>query len=96
MRKVVLSNHGEALLTWTEDSDQFRLSDLYIKVSDRRKGKGNRLLRKSEIEARKLGAKSLKLEVLSSSWTKEWYERKGYVPQLNSCGSNCITMIKNL
>ena len=54
------------------------LSNVFVDKDSRGKGLGNDILRKAEVEARKMGGAYLRLKCLSTAWVHEWYEKHGW------------------
>ena len=61
----------------------------------RKCGKGTKLLKKAEQEAKKMGASQVSLATEPDSWLEKWYKRLGY--EFNSYDEdNLIVLLKNL
>lgn len=67
-----------ALYAYSDEHDIIYLSNVFVDKDSRGKGLGNGILRKAEMEARKMGGKYLRLKCLSSFWVHVWYGKHGY------------------
>lgn len=71
-------NYRFALYVYSDEPEIIYLSNVFVDNDSRGKGFGNDILRKAEVEARKMGGAYLRLKCLSTSWVHEWYEKHGY------------------
>ncbi|MEE1248393.1 MAG: GNAT family N-acetyltransferase [Lachnospiraceae bacterium] len=67
-----------ALYVYSDEPEMIYLSNVFVDKDSRGKGLGNDILRKAEVEARKMGGAYLRLKCLSTAWVHEWYEKHGF------------------
>lgn len=66
-------NYRFALYVYSDEPEIIYLSNVFVDKDSRGKGLGNDILRKAEVEARKMGGAYLRLKCLSTVWVHEWY-----------------------
>ena len=71
-------NYRFALYVYSDEPEIIYLSNVFVNKDSRGKGLGNDILRKAEVEARKMGGAYLRLKCLSSFWVHVWYGKHGY------------------
>lgn len=71
-------NYRFALYVYSDEPEIIYLSNVFVDKDSRGKGLGNDILRKAEVEARKMGGAYLRLKCLSTAWVHEWYEKHSY------------------
>lgn len=72
-------NYRFALYVYSDEPEIIYLSNVFVDKDSRGKGFGNDILRKAEVEARKMGGAYLRLKCLSTAWVHEWYGKHGYL-----------------
>lgn len=76
---VMAGGKALAMVTVTENEREVAiLHDLMVHPSKRRLGIGDALLAEAFEEAKRMGAKTLRLSVAPGSWMEGWYERSGF------------------
>lgn len=71
-------NYRFALYVYSDEPEMIYLSNVFVDKDSRGKGLGNDILRKAEVEARKMGGAYLRLKCLSTAWVHEWYKKHGW------------------
>ena len=78
---VIVMAMGKALAMVTVtngESDVAVIHDIMVHPSKREQGFGDALLAEAHDEARRLGARTLRLSVEPGTWMQDWYYRNGF------------------